>query len=351
MVLLPIIAGQAILHGLRIAGLRILPYIIRSKTQKAAAQYAAKKVGQKSITETGYVIVTKDPTKFKLAQKIFGKNKVFRNDKILQAQSTASKEIVPLSQKILKSASPEVRTTILNQADDAASGVSKFISSSKVQTVGGTKVSKPFTDFFGKNLKFSKETTELIKVAERGPIPLSKEVATFVPKTTKWVKSPTQGTSAQAVKEATKKKIQEFKGTKLAEEIKNIPIKQQVIKTEKRPWYVSVMPPFLRTTKDVRILGPDKLPYGKGGPFSIRTVKDVVAKKKLASTIGVGVGLDQGRRYMASNMDDTDEFRGGIDLSDSDLFATESQDYAQEDIASSVDVFDTDEQGDIIQAQ
>jgi len=214
--------------------------------------------------------------------------------------------------------------------------------------VGGTKVSKPFTDFFGKNLKFSKETTELIKVAERGPIPLSKEVATFVPKTTKWVKSPTQGTSAQAVKEATKKKIQEFK--KIDTEKFRAPIKQ-VIKTEKRPWYVSVMPPFLRTTKDVRILGPDKLPYGKGGPFSIRTVKDVVAKKKLASTIGVGVGLDQGRRYMASNMDDTDEFRGGIDLSDSDLFATESQDYAQEDIASSVDVFDTDEQGDIIQAQ
>ena len=343
-----IIAGQAIIHGLRIAGLRVIPYIIREATKKSAKSYVTKKVGQKSITETGYVIVTKDPTKFKLAQKIFGKNKVFRNESVLQAQSTASKEIVPLSQKILKSASPEVRTTILNQADDAASGVSKFISSSKVQTVGGTKVSKPFTDFFGKNLKFSKETTELIKVAERGPIPLSKEVATFVPKTTKWVKSPTQGTSAQAVKEATKKKIQEFK--KIDTEKFRAPIKQ-VIKTEKRPWYVSVMPPFLRTTKDVRILGPDKLPYGKGGPFSIRTVKDVVAKKKLASTIGVGVGLDQGRRYMASNMDDTDEFRGGIDLSDSDLFATESQDYAQEEIASSVDVFDTDEQGDIIQAQ
>jgi len=150
-----IIAGQAILHGLRIAGLRIIPYIIRSKTAKAAAQYATKKVGQKSITETGYVIITKDPTKFKLAQKIFGKNKVFRNESILQAQSTASKEIVPLSQKILKSASPEVRTTILNQADDAANGVSRFVSSSKVQTVGGTKITKPFTEFFGKNLQFS----------------------------------------------------------------------------------------------------------------------------------------------------------------------------------------------------
>ena len=70
---LPIIAGQAIIHGLRIAGLRILPYIIRSKTAKSAAKYATKKVGQKSITETGYVVITNDPTKFKLAQRIFGK--------------------------------------------------------------------------------------------------------------------------------------------------------------------------------------------------------------------------------------------------------------------------------------
>ncbi len=348
MVLPLIIAGQAIIHGLRIAGLRVIPYIIREATKKSAT-YAAKKVGQKSITEAGYVVITKDPTKFKLAQNIFtGKHvKVIRNEKLLQAQSTAQREIVPLTQKILKSASPEVRTTILNQADDAASGVSKFISSSKVQTVGGTKVSKPFTDFFGKNLKFSKETNELIKVAERGPIPLSKEVATFVPKTTKWVKSPTQGTSAQAVKEATKKKIQEFK--KIDTEKFRAPIKQ-VIKTEKRPWYVSVMPKFLRTTKDVRITGPEKIPY-TGAPYQIRQVTEGVAKGRLASAVGGGVGLYQGGKYIASNMDDTDEFRGGIDLSDSDLFATESQDYAQEEIASSVDVFNTDEQGDIIQAQ
>ena len=102
--------------------------------------------------------------------------KVFRNDKILQAQSTAETEIGPVTQMILKSASPEVRTTILNQADDAANGVSKFISSSKVQTVGGTKVSKPFTDFFGKNLKFSDKTIEALKKAEMGPPSLSKEL-------------------------------------------------------------------------------------------------------------------------------------------------------------------------------
>ena len=337
-----IIAGQAIIHGLRIAGLRILPYIIRSKTARAASQYVTKKVGQKSITETGYVVITKDPTKFKLAQKIFGKNKVFRNESILQAQSTASKEIVPLSQKILKSASPEVRTTILNQADDAANGVSKFISSSKVQTVGGTKVSEPFKQFFGKNLKFSDKTVEAIKKAEMGPTSLSKEIA----KVSK--EGITVGTP-KTVLETTKKVAQETAKKVKAPEIKNVPIKQ-IVKTEKRPWYVSVMPKHLRTTKDVRITGPEKIPY-TGAPYSIRTVKDVVAKGKLARDVGIGYGVYEGAKYMSRNIDDTDEVRGGIDLNDSDLFETESRMYDQEEIASGINIYDTDEQGNVIQAQ
>lgn len=329
-----IIAGQAIIHGLRIAGLRVIPYIIREATKKSAKSYVTKKVGQKSITETGYVIVTKDPTKFKLAQKIFGKNKVFRNDKILQAQSTASKEIIPVSQKILKSASPEVRTTILKQADDAANGVSKFVSSSKVQTVGGTKITKPFTEFFGKNLKFSKETTELIKVAERGPASLSKEIA--------FTAAPT------VAKETIKKTPEVIKlGQKVAKVDKTVPIKQ-ITEVAKRPWYVSVMPKFLRTTKDVRITGPEKIPY-TGAPYQLRQVTEGVAKGRLASTVGGGVGVYQGGKYISDNMED--EIRSGIDLSNSDLFATESQEYAQEDIASNVNVYDTDEQGNIIHAQ
>ena len=329
-----IIAGQAIIHGLRIAGLRVIPYIIREATKKSAKSYVTKKVGQKSITETGYVIVTKDPTKFKLAQKIFGKNKVFRNESVLQAQSTASKEIVPVSQKILKSASPEVRTTILKQADDAASSVSKFVSSSKVQTVGGTKIAEPFKQFFGKNLQFSKNTAEAIKKAEMGPTSLSKEIAV---------------TAAPTVAKETIKKTPEVikLGQKVAKVDKTVPIKQ-VIKTEKRPWYVSVMPKFLRTTKDVRITGPEKIPY-TGAPYQIRQVTEGVAKGRLASAVGGGVGLYQGGKYISGNIED--EIRSGIDLSDSDLFATESQKYTQEDIASGINVYGTDEQGNIIQAQ
>ena len=323
-----IIAGQAILHGLRIAGLRIIPYIIRRKTLKAAAQYATKKVGQKSITETGYVIVTKDPTKFRLAQKIFGKNKVFRSDKILQAQSTAEKEIIPLSQKILKSASPEVRTTILKQADDAANGVSKFISSSKVQTVGGTKITKPFTEFFGKNLKFSKETTELIKIAERGPLSISKDVAKIIPKPGTTIGKP------KTILKTTKDTV------KPAPKInKKLPVNVETI-TPKRPWYVNIMPKYLRTKKDVMV-----------EPYK-RVVTEGVAKGRLASTVGGGYGLYEGGKYIASNIDDTDKItRSGIDLNDSDLFETASQEYGQEEIASGINIYDTDEQGNVIQAQ
>ena len=339
---LQVLAAQAIFHGLRIAGLRILPYIVRSKTARAASEFATKKVGQKSITDTGYIVITKDPTKFRIATDIFGKGRVFRSDKILQAQSTAEKEIVPLTQRILKSASPEVRTTILNQADDAANGVSKFISSSRVQTIGGTKVSEPFKQFFVKNLKFSDKTIEAIKKAEMGPLSLSKEIA-------KVSKEGVTVGAPKTVLETTKKVAQETAKKVKAPETKNIPIPTQTV-TSKRPWYVNIMPKYLRTTKDVKVIGPEKLPWS-GAPFAMRQVTEGVAKGRLASTVGGGYGLYQGAKYMSRNIDDTDEVRGGIDLNDSDLFETESRMYDQEEIASGINIYDTDEQGNVIQAQ
>jgi len=339
MVLPVIIAGQVILHGIRIFGLRVIPYIVREGTRIAAKQatkQAVKKVGTKKITESGFVIITKDPTKFKLAQKIFGKNKVFRNENILQAQSTASKEIVPITQKILKSASPEVRTTILNQADDAASGISKFISSSKVQTVGGTKVAKPFTDFFGKNLKFSKNTTEAIKIAEQGPASLSKEIIKVTPKPGVTVGAP------KTILETTKKIIKPT--LKSGKEI--VP---QITKTTKPPWYVSVMPKFLRTTKDVKILGPDKLPYGKGGPFSIRTVTEGVAKKRLAGAVAGGYGVYEGGKIISK--DTPKQPHKDIDLDMNELFGGVTTGYEQIDITSGIDFYGEDETGNVIQAQ
>ena len=320
-----LIAGQVILHGIRIFGLRVIPYIVREGTRIAAKQatkQALKKVGTKKITESGFVIITKDPTKFKLAQKIFGKNKVFRNENILQAQSTASKEIVPITQKILKSASPEVRTTILNQADDAANGISKFISSSKVQTVGGTKIAKPFTDFFGKNLKFSKNTTEAIKIAERGPASLSKEVAvTAAPK---------------VVKETTKKIPEVIKLSQQAPKIdRSVPALVKEVIT-KPPWYVTVMPKFLRTQKEIIT------PY-------TRTITEGIAKGKLASTVAGGVGVYQGAKYLSK--DTPKQPHKDIDLDINELFGGATKGYEQIDITSGIDFYDEDETGNVIQAQ
>ena len=330
---LPIIAGQAIIHGLRIAGLRILPYIIRSKTAKSAAQYATKKVGQKSITDTGYVVITNDPTKFKLAQRIFGKNKVFRNDKILQAQSTAEKEIVPVTQKILKSASPEVRTTILNQADDAANGVSKFISSSKVQTVGGTKVSKPFTDFFGKNLKFSDKTIEAIKKAEMGPPSLSKEIV----KVSK--KGVTVGTP-KTVLETTKKVAQET-----ASKSKELSVVEPITVTSKRPWYVNIMPKHLRTRTEVLDKSTAVYPHG------VRKVTEGVAKGKLARDVAIGGAALYGWNKMTEGEKLPVQADKGIEIDISELFGGEPKIYEQQELTSGIDFYDTDEQGNVIQAQ
>ena len=110
------------------------------------------------------------------------------------------------------------------------------------------------------------------------------------------------------------------------------------------------MPKVLRTTKDVRITGPEKIPY-TGSPYQIRTVTEGVAKGRVAGTVGTGYGLYEGAKYMSRNIDDTDEVRNTINLDDSDLFETESRMYDQEEIASGINIYDTDEQGNVIQAQ
>ena len=332
MVLPVIIAGQVILHGIRIVGLRVIPYIVREGTRIAAKQatkQAVKKVGTKKITESGFVIITKDPTKFKLAQKIFGKNKVFRNENILQAQSTASKEIVPITQKILKSASPEVRTTILNQADDAANGVSKFISSSKVQTVGGTKITKPFTDFFGKNLKFSKNTTEAIKLAEQGPASLSKEIV------------------ATKVATETTKKIPEvirLKHTVAPTVRTGKEVAKVIEETVKPPWYVAVMPKFLRTSTVKQITT-------KGGAPIYPTIQRTTQALKYPKTTKAVVGAATVAPFLPYPERTPKQPHKDIDLDMNELFGGATQGYEQLDITSGIDFYDEDETGNIIQAQ
>ncbi|MFL0771042.1 MAG: hypothetical protein AB8B36_14430, partial [Prochlorococcus sp.] len=271
-------AIPAVIYGLTIGAIRLIPIAIR--------------IGGK-IVGISYRIAAK-PSNFNHAQKIFGKRYVIQDgatEKIFSQiirHNTKVKTFSPIKSEVIKNqikGSAEVAKNIGSQADDAALNLSRFFSTARVQPSSGVKIAGPVKEIFGKNIKFSDKTLEAIKMAERGPLSLSKDVATFVPKTTKWVKSPAQSTSAQAVKEATKKRIKEFKET--SPEKFKAPIKQ-IVKTEKRPWYVNIMPKYLRTTKDVRITGPEKIPY-TGAPYSIRTVTEGVAKKRLAGTVG-GVG-------------------------------------------------------------
>ena len=248
---LPIIAGAAILHGLRIVGLRIIPYLVREGTKIAAKQttkQAVKKVGAQKITETGYIVVTNNPTKFKLAQKIFGKNKVFKSD-TLSAQSTSSRTYEAITKESLKKIKDSsVKRTIASQADDAANGVSKFIIQSPTRVTSGESVVTPFNKFFGQNIKFTDKTLKNIKLAETGPIALGKEVVTTgVAKKTieEVVKAPIRTGTQKVVKTPdviaiggkaakVKPKINELLN------VKELPVE--------RPWYVAMVPPWLRTS-------------------------------------------------------------------------------------------------------
>ncbi len=261
---LPIIAGAAILHGLRIVGLRIIPYLVREGTKIAAkqtAKQAVKKVGTQKITETGYIVVTNNPAKFKLAQKIFGKNRVFKSD-TLSAQSTSSRTYEAITKESLKKIKDSsVKRTIASQADDAANGVSKFILNPKSNpAVGGTKVIGPFNKFFGQNIKFTDKTLKNIKLAETGPPPLpytgGKEIVTTgVAKKTaeEVVKAPLRTGTQNVVKTPDVIAIggKTAKTSKLRPSLKGKELATQVTTVKDAPWYVAIMPKFLRTTKEV----------------------------------------------------------------------------------------------------
>ena len=333
-------AIPAVIYGLTIGAIRLIPIAIR--------------IGGK-IVGISYRIAAK-PSNFNHAQKIFGKRYVIQDgatEKIFSQiirHNTKVKTFSPIKSEVIKNqikGSAEVAKNIGSQADDAALNLSRFFSTARVQPSSGVKIAGPVKEIFGKNIKFSDKTLEAIKMAERGPLSLSKDVATFVPKTTKWVKSPAQSTSAQAVKEATKKRIKEFK--EINPEKFKAPIKQ-IVKTEKRPWYVNIMPKYLRTTKDVRITGPEKIPY-TGAPYSIRTVTEGVAKKRLAGTVG-GVGAAMYGYDKATGPDKLPvQAEKGIEIDISELFGGEPEIYKQQELTSGIDFYDTDEAGNVIQAQ
>ena len=158
-----------------------------------------------------------------------------------------------------------------------------------------------------------------------GPLSLSKEIA-------KVSKEGVTVGAPKTVLETTKKVAQETAKKVKAPETKNILIPTQTV-TSKRPWYVNIMPKYLRTTKDVKVIGPEKLPWS-GAPFAMRQVTEGVGWDKMTEGEKLPVQADK-----------------GIEIDISELFGGEPEIYEQQELTSGIDFYDTDEQGNVIQAQ
>ena len=338
---LPIIAGAAILHGLRIVGLRIIPYLVREGTKIAAkqtAKQAVKKVGTQKITETGYIVVVKDPAKFKLAQKIFGKNKVFKSD-TLSAQSTSSRTYEAITKESLKKIKDSsVKRTIASQADDAANGVSKFIIQSPTRVTRGESVVAPFNKFYGQNIKFTDKTLKNIKLAETGPTALGKEIVTTgVAKKTaeEVVKAPLRTGTQKVVKTPDVIAIG-GKTAKVKPKINEI-VKVKELPTE-RPWYVAIVPPWLRTsTRSVATKDTLGVPLN---PYLAKTTEGL----NVGRTIGTATGLSVAAPLIKSGLTPSDrpEKRITTELNIDQLFGdtTGPLERTQLDVPQSVEIFD-----------
>ena len=340
---LPIIAGAAILHGLRIVGLRIIPYLVREGTKIAAkqtAKQAVKRVGTQKITETGYIVVTNNPAKYKLAQKIFGKKRVFKSD-VLSAQSTSSKTYEHITKESLKKIKDSsIKRTIASQADDAANGVSKFIIQSPTRVTRGESVVAPFNKFFGQNIKFTDKTLKNIKLAETGPVALGKEVVTtgVVKKTAEEVVKAPLRTGTQKVVKTPDVIAIGGKTAKVKPKINEIvKVKQMPVE---RPWYVAIVPPWLRTSKSVtqvsRKVGGTEIPLN---PYIRTTTEGVKVGRAIGEATAVSAAIPLIKHGLTS---DRPEKRITTDLNIDQLFGdtTGPLERTQLDVPQSVEIFD-----------
>jgi len=221
--------GLPIAYGLIIGGIRILPYAVR---------YG------KDIIRIGYKVIAKGKH-LKNAKQIFGSKNVIGDITHLARFSTKAEKFSPIkSEKIisLSKKGAEFSKNAMSTADDAANQVSKFIARSSSELTGGIKVAAPIRSLFGQNIKFSSQTLKNIARAEQGPTALGKEIikAPIKPVST-FAKTAKFEPAIKPVKE-TVRKIQEFKAAKVGTDI----IKTKILPTE-RPWYMAIVPKFLRT--------------------------------------------------------------------------------------------------------
>ena len=311
-----------VIYGIAIGVIRLIPIAIR--------------IGGK-IVGIGYRIAAK-PQYLKHAQKIFGKNNVIREgsaDKIIQQiarYNTKTQTLSPIKSAAIKDqikGSIEVAKNIGSQADDAALKISKFISTSRVQTMGGTNVTVPIKQIFGKNIKFSKNTLEAIKIAERGPTALGKDiVATKVATET-----------AKKIPEVIKLKQTVAPTVKTGKEVAKV-----ITETVKPPWYVAVMPSFLRTSKTI-------VQKAKGGIPIYPTIHKTTQALKYPRTTKAVIGAATVAPFLPYPERTPKQPHKDIDLNMDKLFGGVIEGYEQLDITSGIDFYDEDEQGNIIQAR
>ena len=307
-----------ILYGLVMGGIRILPYAVR---------YG------KDIVRIGYKVIASGK-ELKLAQKIFGSKNVIKNITDLGRFSTRAEKFSPIKSKQiinLGKGGTEIGKNISTVADNAANQVSKFIINSPTRTIGGTEVAAPIRSLFGQNVKFSSQTLKTITKAETGPTALGKEI----------IKAPiragtTVGKPALVAKEGTKKIIKEFKEKLTAPKIpvrtgKEI-VTQKTI-TEKAPWYVAIMPRFLRTTKET-LKHPD---LAKNIYASERTVTPAISLGKVAAYGTAATAATMALGGLTPEKEDKDMTR---DLDYNQLFGqTEIGEKEDLDIPSEIQVF------------
>ena len=166
-----------------------------------------------------------------------------------------------------------------------------------------------------------------------GPLSLSKDVTKIIPKPGTTVGKP------KTILETTKETIKPLpKGRQLS-------VVKPITVTKDRPWYVNIMPKVLRTRKEALDTSTAVYPHG------VRTVTEGVAKGRLAGTVG---GLAVGG-YVWSKATGPDKLpvqaEKGIEIDVSELFGGEPEIYKQQELTSGIDFYDTDEQGNVIQAQ
>ena len=242
------------LFALAFLGIRILPYAVR-----------LVKAGRK-IQQIGYKVIVENPKYLTLAKKIWTEKlqvisarnvKGLTETQILGRFSTSAQRFETVTaEEITKFVGKNAikSKNISTIANDAGSKISQFVIKHPArpygplsQTVerGGATLTNDIKLLFGKGVKLSDKVLKDIKLAESGALALGREVIKApVKATTAWAK-----TAKPVIKPVTEtaKKIQEFKAAKVGTDI----IKTKVLPTE-RPWYMAIVPKFLRTQTQFR---------------------------------------------------------------------------------------------------